>query len=296
VPNTLGVTNNGLTDPLRCPTTNDSNDCDTQFGQKFGGNASLKPETSFQVNVGFVVEPTPGVSFSIDWFKVSIANAISNGVSAASILGDLNQYGNLVTRGPVQPQFPTLPGPITEIQATYLNLGGLHLVGFDATLKFQLPKSSLGQFGFAMNGTYFSKYDSQNPDGTWSGTVSNALGAATTGITPRWKSYSVLTWNYGPWQASLANNYQSGYIDVLNIDGAADDSAPSRRVGSMSLWDIQGVYTGFKNWTFTLGAKNMFDTNPPLTNQGNTFQGGYDPSYYDARARYIYGSVTYTWK
>ena len=39
-----------------------------------------------------------------------------------------------------------------------------------------------------------------------------------------------------------------------------------------------------------------FDKNPPLSNQQYTFQSGYDPSYYDARARFLYGSVTYSFK
>jgi iron complex outermembrane receptor protein len=295
VPNTLGVSQPGLSDPLRCPTTGDPKDCFTQFGVKFGGNSQLQPETSFQVDAGIVLEPTPGFSISVDWFKINLANQLGNGVSPGVVLGDLDQYGYLVTRGPVDPAFPTLPGPITQISQTYINLGAVHIVGIDATLKFQLPKTAAGQFGIAVNGTYFNKYDVQQSDGTWAGFVSNQFGAATPGVTPRWKSYSVLSWGYGPWTASLANTYQSGYIDNFDINGELDPQY-ARRVGSMSLWDIQGSYTGFKNWKFTLGAKNMFDTNPPLTNQITTFQGGYDPSYYDARARFVYGEVTFSFK
>ena len=66
-----------------------------------------------------------------------------------------------------------------------------------------------------------------------------------------------------------------------------------RRVSSMSLWDLQFDYTGFKNWKLTLGAKNLMDTNPPFTNQTWQFQSGFDPSYYDANARFVYASVTY---
>ena len=44
-------------------------------------------------------------------------------------------------------------------------------------------------------------------------------------------------------------------------------------------------------------VKNLFDTNPPFTNSvGLTFQLGYDPSYYDARARFVYGSIRYAFK
>jgi iron complex outermembrane receptor protein len=69
-----------------------------------------------------------------------------------------------------------------------------------------------------------------------------------------------------------------------------------RRVGSLSLWDLQGTYAGFKNTTLTLGVKNLFDTNPPFTNSNLTFQSGYDPSYYDPRARFVYGSIRYAFK
>jgi iron complex outermembrane receptor protein len=67
-----------------------------------------------------------------------------------------------------------------------------------------------------------------------------------------------------------------------------------RRVGSLSIMDVQGQYTGLKNWTFTLGVKNVWDQNPPFTNQNNTFQVGYDPSYYDPRARFVYGRVKFS--
>ena len=80
-------------------------------------------------------------------------------------------------------------------------------------------------------------------------------------------------------------------------DRATSTSAPSRvyrrgdppRQPSVDLGPA-GTYTGFKNWKLTLGVKNLFDTDPPFTNQQNTFQLGYDPTYYDARARFVYGS------
>ena len=64
----------------------------------------------------------------------------------------------------------------------------------------------------------------------------------------------------------------------------------------MSLFDVQGSYTGIKNLTLTLGVKNVFDTNPPATNQRISFQAGYDPQVYDARARFVYGSIRYAFK
>ena len=69
-----------------------------------------------------------------------------------------------------------------------------------------------------------------------------------------------------------------------------------RLVGSYSLWDLGGAYSGFKNWTLSAGVKNIFDTNPPASNQTQAFQVGYDPTYADPRGRFIWGSVKYAFK
>ena len=209
----------------------------------------------------------------------------------STILQDLGQYGGLVTRGPVDPNQPNLPGHIQTIQQTFVNLGNTHMEGIDLDLRYRTPMSSVGRFRFGLAGTYFIRYDSQQLDGSYLGGVSNAYGAVATGIIPRWKQYASVNWDLGSWNATLANTYQTSYVDYQT-----DLNGDQRRVGSMSLWDLQGQYTGFKNWTLTLGVKNLFDTNPPVSNQQNTFQLGFDPSYYDPRARFVYGSVSYAFK
>jgi len=52
-----------------------------------------------------------------------------------------------------------------------------------------------------------------------------------------------------------------------------------------------------KSLKLTLGAKNLFDKNPPYANyaaSANNFIGGYDISYGDPRGRFIYASATYS--
>ncbi|HJU21792.1 MAG TPA: TonB-dependent receptor, partial [Casimicrobiaceae bacterium] len=105
------------------------------------------------------------------------------------------------------------------------------------------------------------------------------------------KQYVSATWDFGPWQAVLANTYQTSYVDQqTDLDGN------NRQVGSLSIWDLQASYSGLKNWKFTVGVKNLFDTNPPVSNQQSVFIVGFDPSYYDPRARFVYGTVTFRWK
>jgi iron complex outermembrane receptor protein len=291
IPQASGVSAN-YSDPIRCPVTHAvGNDCNTQFTLTLGGNPALKPEKSEQATFGIVFEPSNAFSVSANYFKLRLNAQVINGFPIPTILGDLGQYGNLVTRGPVDPANPNLPGRITNILQTYINLGATHLEGIDVETHYKWPQTSWGRLRFDLSGTYFTRDDSQNTDGTYSGFVSNQLGGTVTGVTPRWKHYAMLSLDSGPWTVSVANNYQSSYTDQQT-----DANNDPRTVSSMSLWDLQGSYSGFKHLTLTLGVKNVLDTNPPLTNQATTFQSGYDPSYYDARARFVYGSVRYAFK
>jgi iron complex outermembrane recepter protein len=292
LPRQPGVSATGLSDPIRCPVTaNVGTDCVTQFGVFFGGNPALTPEKSEQATFGIVFEPTNAFSISADYFKIRLKNGITNGIPIETILGDLSTYGNLVTRGPVDPNFPGLPGPITHIEQGYINLGATHIEGVDIEAHYKWPQRSWGRVRFDMTGTYYRRYDFENLDGTFSGFVGTAFGNTVVGVIPRWKHYAALTLDTGPWSATLANNYQTSYTDwQTDLDGNL------RNVGAMTLWDLQGSYRGLKHFTFTLGVKNVLDTNPPKTNQQNTFQVGFDPSYYDPRARFVYGMVRYEFK
>ncbi len=294
-PTTPGLSQAGVSDPLRCPDPNDPNttnpDCNTQYTVTFGGDPSLKPQRSNQTTIGAVWEPVPGLSLGADWFYIDLEDIVTNGVPIATILdpGTYSQYSSLVTRAATCAGGQ--PCPITAIDQRFVNIGRQKIQGIDIDARFTSAPTPVGRFRALVTGTYYIKYDVQQPDGRFAGFVSNAFQAVNTGLAPRWKSYAALTWDRGPWTATIGNTYQSSYIDVQT-----DPDGNPRQSGTLSLWDLQGSYTGFRNFTLTLGVKNAFDTNPPLTNSNLTFQSGYDPSYYDARARFVYGSVRYAFK
>ncbi len=163
-PQVSGLTAPGVTDPVRCPVTHDTGfDCTTQFTTITGGNAALKPEQSENVTAGFVFEPTNALSLSADYFKIRLRDVITTGIPYPTILGDLEQFGNLVTRGPATPDFPNLPGRITAIQQTNINLGSLHIEGWDLEAHYKWPRMSWGRLRFDIAGTYYTRNDAQNP-------------------------------------------------------------------------------------------------------------------------------------
>ena len=302
-PNIQGVSQTGLSDPARCPTTNNIGiDCQTQFGVVFGGNPSLKPEKSKQWSAGVVFEPAQGWSLSADWYDLYLKESIVNGITPATVLGDLAQYGNLVTRAAPDAAFPNLPGQIISIDQRYLNLGGVKIQGIDANVQFSAPPTPVGRFRFTLSGSYFIKYDVQQNDGSYAGFISNVFGSAVTGVSPRWKSYQSVNWDNGPWSVTVGNSYQSSYTDAqcdfsdVTNDPNCPDGGAQRTVSSMSLWDAQVTWKGIRNLQLTLGAKNLLDTNPPKSNQQASFQVGFDPSYYDPRARVVYLIASYKFK
>src|SRR5262245_44087464 len=150
LPVTNNVTPAGTSDPLRCPTTGSRTDCSTQFTTINGGNPDLKPEKSTNATLGLVLAPTSNTSLTIDAFKINLKDTIVNGVAASTILGDLDKYGYLVTRGPVDPAFPTLPGPIVSINQTNLNLGETKVAGIDIDGRWAIGTSDLGKFAASL--------------------------------------------------------------------------------------------------------------------------------------------------
>ena len=289
-PVTIGVTQNGVSDPLRCPTTGSSTDCSTQFSTSLGGNARLTPEKTTSKTVGFVLEPTSNVHLAVDFFDIFLRNQVAiGGVNYVSFLDTADhaqQFSYLITRGAPS---GGLPGPIVSINQQNSNLGNTHLNGFDVDLRLRYVTPGFGRYTFALSGTYISRYDGQNLDGSYTELVANAntfVGA----VLPRWKHIASVTWDYGPWIASVSQNFQAAYEDLpSNITGQ------NRRVGVYETFDLQGTYSGFKNVGLTLGVKNVFDRDPPYSNVGGSvyFQAGYDASYADVRGRFVYAKATY---
>jgi iron complex outermembrane receptor protein len=291
-PRTTGVSPPGLNDPLRCPTTGSSLDCATQFPVTFGGNPGLKPEKSRNLTAGIVLEPTTNVSLALDYFNIDLEDTISQGIPAATILSDLGRYGSLVRRGPPQ---GALPGPIVDIDQTNLTLGETKLAGVDVDLRMASPATAYGRFSFGLNGTYLSKYDTQNPDGSFSSALDTANNS-TGGVIVRWRHYATVGWSGGNLSVTLAQSFQKKYNDLPGtFEDPSDPAFVPRKVGSYEIYHLHIVYTGIKNTTIGFGVKNLFDKDPPYTNAGGqtSFQAGYDPTYVDPRGRFTYARVTY---
>jgi iron complex outermembrane receptor protein len=289
-PLTQGLTGNAFDDPLRCPTTGSPQDCGNNFRLLNGGNPALVPEKSKQFNAGVVWAPVNAASFGADYWNIRKTRTIAP-LDSDAIFANYDLYAPAhVVRGPVDPAYPALPGPIDYVLGDKVNLGGLRTSGVDVDLSYRGAPGPMGKFGFTFNGTYILDWQEQF-DGVHFQSVLGIVDPLGVGAVPRWRHNAALTWNLGPWGATVTDNFTLGYTDAnLNAAGAL------RRVGSYEIWNVQGTCTSFKNTTVAIGVKNVFDRAPPFSNQTSFTQIGYNAVTSDPRGRLFYASVTSTFK
>jgi iron complex outermembrane receptor protein len=297
-PQAASVTANGTRDPIRCPSvaTGSPADCNNQFPTITGGNPDLKPEKSLSRTFGILFEPNPTVSVGVDAFWISLKNSITiGGLNPAFILGSVanaTQYSAYIVRGAPDGN-PSGVGPIIGIIATTSNLFKQSVTGWDANIRITPLRTAEHKLVLRLDGTYLMNFDQQNPDNTYSSGLNTALRAGG-GVVPRWRHVATAVYSRGPWEATLQQNFQESYNDILaNLDPATKDR---RSVGAYETFDVQLTYLGFKSLKLLLGVKNIKDRDPPYTNEGGQFAAGYDITYADVRGRFVYGGFTYKFK
>jgi iron complex outermembrane receptor protein len=293
----FGLTN--LTsDPARCPDTRSPTDCNRTYPVQGGGNPSLQNEKSSQWGAGIVWSPLPRATLSADYFDIVANNLIASFGPQTAL--DLCKDGvngptcSFVRRGPVDPAYPTLPGPIRIINSGLFNLGTIHASGVDVSVQLATPATDWGQLSFTLQGTYIIKFDVQQTDGSYVDRVNHQVNVGGFGSIPYWHHYLTINWTYGPWSATLTQNFQKGTYDQSPSPGEAQ----LRKIGNYDVWNLSGSYSGLRNWVISLGIKNVLDRDPPFTNQTAIPNGGgpagYDPTYTDPRGRLYWASVKYS--
>ena len=285
-----GITTNGQRDRVRCPVVTASIDCNTQFVTIAGGNRALKPEKSKSETIGVVFEPTKDYSVGVDAFYVAIKDTIRVGVSTAQILADPVRFSSFIVRGAPDGNASGV-GPILGLITTQVNAGRTNVSGFDVDLKGRVYNTPGDKVTLRLDGTYFTRYDVQSLlDGSFLNLINNPANGGI-GVILRWRHAASATWDHGPFALTFQHNYQVGYADTLTALQPA--TATPRRVGSYTTLDTQLGYTGIKSLKLAVGVKNLADRDPPYTNYGGGFVGGYDLSYADVRGRFVYGTATY---
>ena len=251
---------------------------------KTGGNTNLKPETSKQGSVGFVIEPFKGYSASFDYWAINTKDRILNRTPQIVLTNyqALNQY---IHRNP--------DGTIEYVQAGWINAAGSRVRGLDVGLRGE-GKIRDAKWTATLDGTYmdsfkFAEYQGQE--------YQELVGKFyTRDLYLRWKHNASFGVSRGDWSGLLVQSFSSGYKDQLP-NGGKGTPPPGFKpdVSSYTTYNLSGTYTGFKNTTITVSIQNLFDRDPPFTahNVDEVVGAGWDPRVADPRGRSLSFQLKY---
>ncbi len=292
-------------------------------------NPGLKPTTAITRSVGFVFSPKALKNFTltVDYLSADQKGVVGGpgaGVilSATDRLGAASPYLNSVAFN----NFPGRPGAVYVTQpkqlsdylkngglasniyltSNFINLSGVKVRSFDVNAEYELRTQSIGKFSFSTAATFFQSYQfkalPEQPFYQYVGYATNG-GTGQQGTIPRYRTYSVVDWNFHQWRAMVGSTHVPAVTDI-GVGGdtfANSTTVKATPVNSFTSWDLQFGYSLDKNssphwWSlprstkFTVGVNNVFNRMPPLAPQAFT-DSFVDPSYYGLVGRLVFVSA-----
>jgi len=295
---------NAGNDPVLCPGGQvntaaggiEDRDCGAQFETTLGGNDQLQPESSTAWSAGLVFQPNASLLLSVDYWNYVVDDSIGN-VGESVILQNPDKYGDLIVRCS-DPRAQSgdyrncrsataTSDPIAYIINTTTNLGTYKTSGLDFAASWRSSTTTYGRFSFGWQGTYVLQYEYQLEAG---GAYQNNLGRYfNLQAISRYRQVMNFGWQQDEWAANLINRYSRGYTDQ-NGDGTYQFNT----VGSVNTWDLALTWTGVKNAIISAGVTNLFNQDPPFSNQSDGPPTGYDYRYANPIGRAFLLRATYT--
>jgi iron complex outermembrane receptor protein len=310
-PQSITFAAGAVNDPLLCPNgvVNAaaggvaSRDCGLQVQVQQGGNPNLKPEKSKTFSLGLVVEPVQNLTLSADYWNIKLRDQI-NAIDQISILGNPTLYGDKIVRCKDIPV--ALQAELNRCGADNLNsnaigyvvtltdnLGKVQTSGVDLSAAYVLNAGNAGSFAFNWDGTWVRSYKYQNSS---TDPMKENVGLyVDNGPVFRWQHAVSLGWTRGDVKARLSVRHKTGYTDQNNPTTVVGGPSYYGRVDAYTLVDVSATTKIGKNFSLTAGVTNLFDKDPPFSNQSTRSQRGYDPRFADpvGRALFLRGTMTF---
>jgi len=241
-----------------------------QYRSFFGGNPDLGPETSDSWTFGAVWNATDDLSLEVSYYNIQFTNQIST-------LG-LQRMFNLEAAGSSNTVNRNPDGTVNFVLLTQLNLSGIKTEGVDVAVNYSLNTDNAGLFNFNLQGTQVLTYEQEAVQGDGFVDILDSTGVPEVRVTLN------ANWTMG--------NFQVGWLTrYIGANGKADDFIkPDGKVAfnkANTVHDLQVAYNLPWNAEIAVGARNVFNTDPPF----NGFVYGWQPmdfALYDAQGRITY--------
>jgi iron complex outermembrane receptor protein len=285
------------------------------------GNPDLKPETSTSLSYGFVFEPQfiPSqfgrATLTVDVWKIKQQGIIGvfgegNGVILDYFLRTQGSSNPKVHRAAPTPEeiaaFAgtglTAVGEVLYVDDQYVNQLPQVAQGIDIGFQYRLNTERFGDFSLSVDAARIDKLYQQPTTQIQELLAARAAGKinANTVITgasdlvgqngtPEWRWSGTLTWKKGNFSADWFASYVGAFYNTGLTYAATGEfyDVPSTTFHNVAVNYAfeDGRLAGTR---LRVGARNVFDKDPPLT------PGGYTGSVYNPYARYWYFNIRKT--
>jgi iron complex outermembrane recepter protein len=257
-------------------------------GGGFSGNPDLRPETSRSFTGGIVVEPTRGVSITVDYYNIKkndviVAGPDAGAARAAYFAGQPLPAGYSVGAvDAIDPLFPNALPRVLVINGPYVNAGYFKTEGLDFSASLDLPIADGVRFISRLDVNKILKFDVDFGDGTtrpYVGTLGPYELSSGAG-TPEWRGNWQNTLELGDFSISATTYYVSriksvaadevepdanGDLDLScenqNLYGTGEDACYIKR---FIYADVNMSYRVNDDFTFFANVGNVTNARAPI--------------------------------
>jgi iron complex outermembrane recepter protein len=258
-----------------------------QYDRFSGGNSALKPEKAKSLTFGFLAEPNDYLSVGLDYFIINktdeiglvLAQFVIDNVpyvpAATTTLGGNSAFS--VTRN--------AGGTITSINTSLGNLGERKIQGFDLQVTGRAP-TEIGKLTLEAMGTYYDRYQYADQPGT---PLYNRLELLNL---PRWRTQLRAGLQTTNFDFNVIANSRARFYDKPQSTAATPVAASTAVVGNFDTFDASLGFSGVKGLRLVGGVRNMFDKEPPFSNNDPRTLGFAQSD--DVRGRHYYVNANYS--
>lgn len=277
------------------------------------GNPLLSPEVADTWTAGLVItSPFESAAFnrfrlSVDWFDISVEDAIGEQTVAAALQRCFDPLFNpLVTSNPTAAANTVacqlVPrnaqnGGLGNVSRTYTNDGAFSVSGIDVQLDWGMDVGP-GSVSLNVLANYLLHFRSSAlaavvPQIDYVGTSGTGENGLNTGVY-EYRILSTLGYTWGPAYVGLQWQHLPSIEDAT--EAQFNISTPTTGRPSYNLFNLNGTYSLTDDINFRFGVDNLFNKAPPLggrdisqTGTGPTLPGGnFDTLFYDTNGRRFY--------
>lgn len=254
-----------------------------EIRSRSGGNTELTPETSKALAIGAVIEPTPDIRFSADYWNIKVKDKIG-ALTVQEILNNEDLYPELVNRVGGQ-----LSSPDSFVLSNLQNLTQENGEGIDFVATFT-PMVGPGELIFDLRVSHLISFERQ------SSAIQPLCEDAGTTSEPEWRGNARLGYSVGAFNGNVTARYVGETEDLVggrfgNNDDGDDPCGAVTRVNQVDDYLEFGLNLGYQatdELGLTFGVNNLFDAKPPVSEIAAGGWPWYDQALYTNFGRYFY--------